>query len=72
MPCKAVCKLNVAARIMAVVAILAIAAIAYFLRDKRFLVGVMCDGDDVMVEVDGVSESVVLFVVLLYLAIILP
>ena len=62
MPCKAVCKLNVAARIMAVVAILAIAAIAYFLRDKRFLVGVMCDGDDVMVEVDGVSESVVLFV----------
>ncbi len=46
---------------MMVVAIFAIAVIAFFLRDKRFLIGAMCN-DDVVVEVDGVREAAVLFV----------
>ena len=61
MPCKEVFKLNFVAGIVVVVAILVIAAIAYFLRDKRFLIGAMCN-DDIMVEVDGVREAAVLFV----------
>ena len=61
MSCKGVSKLGVVARIMMVVVILVVAAIAYFLRDKRFLTGGMCN-DDIMVEVDGVREPAVLFV----------
>ena len=61
MSCKKVCKLDFVVRMMMVVAIFAITAIAYFLRDKGFLVGAMCN-DDVMVEVDGVREDAVLFV----------
>ena len=61
MQCKGISKLGVVARIMMVVVIFVVAAIVYFLRDKRFLTGGMCNGD-VVVEVDGVSEPTVLFV----------
>ena len=63
MLCKGVRKLGVVARIIMVVVTLIVAAIVYFLRDKRFLIGAMCNDDAmVMVEVDGVREPTVLFV----------
>ena len=41
MSCKEVCKLDFVVRIMMVVAVFAIAVIAFFLRDKRFLIGAL-------------------------------